>query len=201
MKMIARLCAALLLPLLLAACTISGPVDLVSEAESVTPLPAAFTFHPYVKQKEGGYALSPDDPMQFTQVGNQYESADGAMAVRFVPLDGDTYALAVIGEEREALYGTATLLDEVLVLRVVLDSGLTAEVADAIGDIPEEIAADLQPQRSGITITRRDSLDFVLSKVHAGSIPTSPLLGWIGADGADPPAMLQPEADWFEPTR
>lgn len=193
--MLARIVGAIALLVLLAGCVINGPPDLVSEGEAVTPLPD-FTFYPY-SQRDGAFVLSEDDPMPFAVRGNHYDAGDGKMVVRFVPLEGDTYTLVVSGEDKEAIYGLATIDGSVLSLRVLLDSGLSQAMLDGLDDVPANITSDMKVDGGGILITRRDTLDFAIGALRTGAIPASPLVGWIGIGDAKPPARIVADGDRF----
>src|SRR5690349_23010657 len=93
--------------ILLAACTISSPTQLVGTDEGVTPLPPKFVAYGYKKGDDGIYVRTEEAPMSFAVSGNAYVASDNSMTLRFVSLDNNGYLLSVAGNEPGALYGTA----------------------------------------------------------------------------------------------
>lgn len=197
-----RIVGAVLLLMLLSACVISGPRDLVTDAEASTPLPAEFVFTPYSEQPDGTYIRTDGDkPMPFKLAGKQYDSQNGEMVLRLAPLPAtSTYLLSVEGKgETDAIYGTADVIGDIVALRIILDSKLDRAAVDALPGVTRELSADITLKDQGITISRRDTLDFAIDKLRSGELKAAVLLAWIGT--GEPPAKLVADGDSYKAVR
>jgi hypothetical protein len=194
-----RLLAFVALLSLLAGCVISGPRDLITDAEATTPLPAEFIFYPYSEQPDGTYIRNDGDkPMPFKLAGKQYDSEDGEMVLRLAPLPAtSTSLLSVEGKgETDAIYGTADVIGDIVALRIILDSKLDRAAVDALPGITPELSADITLKDQGIALTRRTTLDFVIDKLRSGELKAAVLLAWIGT--GQTPAKLVPDGDSYK---
>ena len=188
MSALLRMGLAALCALMLSACTITSPTLLVSEAETVTPLPDSFVMTPYEANADG-YEIAGYKPWTFTRDGSAYVISDSSFAARFVPLPDDLYLLAVTSPSDAPLYGIARLDGQALLIRMVFNSTDEA-LAMLTHDAPAEITADIESTRGGIVVTSRPTLDYLLERIRDGTLTTEPTVAWIGAEGETAPAQL-----------
>ena len=185
--------------ILLAACTISSPTQLVGPDESVTPLPAKFVAYGYKKGDDGIYRRTEEAPMSFALADKAYVAADNSMTLRFVPLDDNGYLLSVGGNEPGALYGTAWVKGQIIVIRMILadDAGVALEKAKAAS--PPEIASDITSPKDGLSITKRETLDHLVGLIRKGTVPTSPMVAWVTEDPDAPtPTKIMKDTDGWK---
>ena len=184
---------------LLAACTISSPTQLVGADEGVTPLPAKFVAYGYKKGDDGIYVRTEEAPMSFAVSGNAYVASDNSMTLRFVPLDNHGYLLSVAGNDPGAVYGTAWVKGQIVVIRLILadDADVALEKAKAASS--PEIASDITTADDGLSITRRDTLDHLVSLMRKGTVATSPLVAWVTEDPDAPtPTKIMKDTDGWK---
>ncbi len=182
--------------LLLAACTISSPTQLVGAEEGVTPLPASIVVYGYKQGADEGWRRTEEAPISFALSGKAYVAADNSMTLRFVPLDNNGYLLSVAGNEPGALYGTAWVKGQILVIRMLLadDGAMALEKAKAAS--PPDIALDLGEADGGIEVTKRATLDHLIALMRKGTIATEPLVAWVAEDADAPtPAVISKAAN------
>ncbi|WP_417309425.1 hypothetical protein [Devosia sp.] len=172
----------------LTACTITSPTLLVSDAETVTPLPDTFEMTPYEAHPDG-YEIADDEPSIFTRDGTAYVVADGSFTARFAPLSDDLYLLAATAATEGPLYGIARLDGQALLIRMVFASTDEA-LAMVVHDAPPDIAADIESTRGGIVVTNRATLDYLLARFADGTLETEPVVAWIGTEGTPAPQQL-----------
>jgi hypothetical protein len=169
--------------ILLAACTISSPTQLVGADEGATPLPATFVVYGYKQgQDDNAYTRSEEAPMRFALKGNAYIAADNSMTLRFVPLDNNGYLLSVGGNEPGALYGTAWVKGQIVVVRVMLADDSSVALHKAKAASPPQLAMDITSSKDGLTVTKRETLDQLVKLIRKGTVPTSPLVAWVTED-------------------
>ena len=184
----------------LSGCVITSEASLVDTDALVTPLPASFTMYPY-KEGPGGFIAADDEPATFTLSGKTYVVSDNTMSLQFEPLTGETYLLAVGGEEPGTIYGTLTYHEGVAAIRLLLAGDPNATVAAIKTKAPPEIADDLAYGRDGLTVSRRATLDFAIGELAAGDLPADTLIAFIGAPDATPPTMIVETDGVFAPAR
>lgn len=184
----------------LSGCVITSETNLVETSALVTPLPASFTMYPY-KEGPGGFIAADDKPVSFTLSGKTYLVSDNSMTLQFEPLSGETYLLAVGGEEPGTIYGTLTYHEGVAAMRMML-SGDPKEFVEAIkSTAPAEVAADLDYSQDGLTVTRRATLDFAIGKLVAGDLPSDMLIAYIGDASETPPTAIIETDGVFAPAK
>lgn len=167
---------------LLAACTISSPTQLVGADEAVTPLPAKFVVYGYKQGSDSAYARTEEAPISFELRDRAYVAADNSMTLRFVPLDNHGYLVSVAGNEPGALYGTAWVKGQIVVVRMMLADDIDVALHKAKAASPPELAADITDSKDGLTVTRRATLDQLVTLIRKGIVPTSPLVAWVTED-------------------
>lgn len=198
LRRVVGLAAIAAIGLVLAACTLSSDTDLVAADALATPLPASFAMFPY-KADGADYVRTDDAATDYALEGDTYIAGDRSMTIRFIALEGDTYLMAASGAEPGALYGTIWIRDDVVAIRMIFGDGLEAAIDAATAGAPAAIVADIAVAEGGIKVTRRETLDYVIGLIEAGTLPTSPLVAWIGPEGnATPPARLVAEGDGFK---
>lgn len=184
----------------LSGCVITSETNLVETSALVTPLPASFTMYPY-KEGPGGFIAADDKPVEFTLSGKTYVVSDNSMTLQFEPLSGETYLMAVGGEEPGTIYGTLTYHEGVAAMRMML-SGDPKDSVEAIkSTAPAEVAADLDYSRDGLTVTRRATLDFAIGKLVAGDLPSDTLIAYIGEASETPPTAIVETDGVFAPAK
>jgi hypothetical protein len=191
----AHLLALLGIIALLAGCTLSSKEKLVTDEESVTPLPASFAFFTYT-DKAGAYVRTEEAAQVFTLNGKGYANPDGVMSAYFVPLEGNTYLLAASAADG-SLYGVAQLFDTgVLEIEMVFDSGLEEALVAAAP--PADIAAAIKVSEGGIEVTSRDALDFVIALIAEDKLPVAPLVAYVAesADSSTPASISRDGDGW-----
>ena len=172
---------------LLSACMITSPTNLVPESEAATPLPDSFTMTSYT-MADGAtdYTKAEDGTSAFTRSGSSYGDAEASMKVFFVPLEANTYLLDIAATDG-TMYGVAKLDGGIMEIRMVL----TTDPATDLTSPPAGVTiAD-----GGIVVADRAALDVVIGLVRDGTLKTGPLVSWVGSDPA--PAKLVPEGDWY----
>jgi len=185
--------------ILLAACTISSPTQLVGVDEGVTPLPASFVAYGYKKGDDGTYMRTEEAPMSFAVADKAYVASDNSMTLRFVPLDNNGYLLSVAGNEPGALYGTAWVKGQIIVIRMMLADDADVALEKAKAASPPEIAGDITGQKDGLSITRRDTLDHLVGLIRKGTVPTSPMVAWVTEDPDAPtPTKIMKDTDGWK---
>lgn len=184
--------------ILLAACTISSPTQLVGADEGATPLPAKFVVYGYKQGQGDAYTRTEEAPMSFALTDNAYVAADNSMTLRFVPLDNNGYLLSVAGNEPGALYGTAWVKGQIVVIRMMLadDDQVALEKAKAAS--PPDLAADIGSSKDGLSVTKRQTLDHLVSLMRKGTVPTSPLVAWVteNPDAPTPTRISKDKDGW-----
>jgi len=183
---------------LLAACTVSSPTQLVSPDEAATPLPANIVVYGYKQGADGSYARTDEAPMRFALVGKAYVAADNSMTLRFVPLDTNGYLLSVSGNEPGALYGTAWVKGQIVVVRMLLADDADVALQKAKAASPPDIAADMAVADDGLSVTRRATLDHLVSLLRQGTVPTAPLVAWVAEnpDAGTPTTITKDAEGW-----
>ncbi len=168
--------------LALAACTISSPTQLVGPDEGVSPLPATFVAYGYKRGEDDIWRRTEEAPVSYALSGKAYVAADNSMTLRFVPLDNNGYLLSVAGNEPGALYGTAWVKGQIIVIRMMLadDGDVALEKAKAAS--PPDIASDISPEDGGLGVTKRETLDYLVSLMRKGTVATEPLVAWVAED-------------------
>jgi hypothetical protein len=184
--------------ILLAACTISSPTQLVGADEGVTPLPAKFVAYGYKKGDDGVYVRTEEAPMSFALSGNAYVASDNSMTLRFVPLDNNGYLLSVAGNEPGALYGTAWVKGQIVVIRLMLADDADEALEKAKAASPLEIASDITSSKDGLSITRRETLDYLVGLMRRSTVPTEPLVAWVteNPDAPTPTKIMKDTDGW-----
>lgn len=181
--------------ILLAACTLSSKEKLVTDTDATTPLPQSFAFFTYTEKPEG--IVRTDEAGQiFTLNGKGYVNPDGTMTAYFVPLEGNTFLLALAAAD-SSLYGVARLFDDgVLQIDMVFGAGLEQAIADAA--VPAPVASALTVSDGGIEVTSREALDFVIGLIAEGKLPTAPLIAYVGetAESPTPAAITRDGESW-----
>lgn len=184
---------------LLAACTVSSPTQLVTADEAVTPLPAKFVAYGYKQGEDDAYTRTEEAPMSFALSGNAYVASDNSMTLRFVPLDNNGYLLSVSGNEPGALYGTAWVKGQIVVIRMILADNADVALEKAKSASPPAIASDIITSDGGLGVTRRETLDHLVSLMRKGTVPTSPLVAWVTEDpDATTPTRIVKDADGWK---
>ncbi len=179
---------------LLAGCTISSETPLVDDSEGVLVLPAQFVMFPYT-ESDAGYVPDKVSRGTFTVVANGYLNDDGGPKILLVPAaDEGTYLITARGaDDEEAMYGLAHVDGRLLVVDMVFDSreikqalpGITATASDAV-------ASDLAYLDNGLRISRRETLDYLLPFIADGTLPTRPMIAWLGDNAeAVPPKLIR----------
>lgn len=181
---------------LLAACTISSPTQLVGVDEGATPLPAKFVVYGYKQGADDAYARTEEAPMSFALSGKAYVAADNSMTLRFVPLDNNGYLLSVAGNEPGALYGTAWVKGQIVVIRMLLADDADVALHKAKMASPPDIAGDIGTADGGLSVTKRPTLDHLVALMRKGTVPTSPLVAWVTEDPDAPtPTRIVKDTD------
>ena len=196
-RLLLKLIAAMAVTLL-AACTISSPTQLVGADEGATPLPAKFVAYGYKKGDDGIYVRTEEAPMSFAVARNAYLAADNSMTLRFVPLDNHGYLLSVAGNEPGALYGTAWVKGQIVVIRLMLADDADVALEKAKAASPPDIASDITSSKDGLSITRRETLDHLVSLVRKGTVTTEPLVVWVteNPDAPTPTKIMKDTDGW-----
>jgi hypothetical protein len=185
--------------ILLAACTISSPTQLVGANEGVTPLPPKFVAYGYKKGDDGIYVRTEEAPMSFAVSGNAYVASDNSMTLRFVPLDNHGYLLSVAGNEPGALYGTAWVKGQIVVIRMILADDADVALEKAKAASPPDLAADITSSKDGLTITKRETLDYMVGLMRKSTVPTEPLVAWVTEDpDAVTPTKIMKDTDGWK---
>jgi hypothetical protein len=183
---------------LLAACTISSPTQLLGADEGATPLPASVVVYGYKKGADDGWRRTEEAPISFALSGKAYVAADNSMTLRFVPLDNNGYLLSVAGNEPGALYGTAWVKGQIIVIRMMLadDGEMALEKAKAAS--PPDIALDIGEADGGLEVTKRATLDHLIALMRKGTIATEPLVAWVAEDpdAPTPGTIRKAESGW-----
>lgn len=197
-RLAANLLALFGVVILLAACTLSSKEKLVTDNEATTPLPQSFAFFTYTDKPEG-FIRTEEAGQVYTLDGKGYASADKTMNVYFVPLEANTYLMAVVAADG-SLYGVAHLFDTgVLQIDMVFDTGIEQAIADAAAPAP--IASALSVSDGGIEVTSREALDFVIGLIAEGKLPTAPLVAYVGETPESPtPASIAKDGDGWKVT-
>lgn len=184
--------------ILLTACTISSPTQLVGPDESVTPLPAKFVAYGYKRGDDGSYGRTEEAPMSFALADKAYVAADNSMTLRFVPLDNNGYLLSVGGNEPGALYGTAWVKGQIVVIRMMLADDADVAVEKAKAASPPDIASDITSSKDGLSITKRETLDHLVGLMRKSTVPTEPLVVWVteDADAPTPTKIMKDTEGW-----
>jgi len=181
------LLAAIALAVLLSGCVLSSDELLVSDGEAVTPLPGPFAMAVYEEDGAGYKRNDEDPPGEFTLDGKGYVSSDGTMTAYFVPLETNTYLVALSSPDGN-MYGFATYRDNVLDLDIVL--------GDIEGNADLKAIPGVEIADGGVKLTDRAALDAVVALHQEGKLEMAPVIGYIGADAnADFPAKLTPNGD------
>jgi len=181
---------------LLAACTVSSPTQLVTTDESVTPLPAKFVAYGYKKGDDEVWRRTEEAPMSFVLSGKAYVAADNSMTLRFVPLDNNGYLLSVGGNEPGALYGTAWVKGQIIVIRMMLADDADVALEKARAASPPEIASDIASSKDGLMVTKRETLDHLVGLMRQSTVPTEPLVAWVTEDSDAPtPTTIRKDKD------
>ncbi len=184
---------------LLAACTISSPTQLVGADEGAAPLPATFVAYGYKQGDDDIWRRTEEAPVSYSLAGTAYVAADNSMTLRFVPLDNNGYLLSVAGNEPGALYGTAWVKGQIMVIRMMLadDGDMALERAKAAS--PPDIASDISPEDGGLAVTKRETLDHLVSLVRKGTVATEPLVAWVAEDPDAPtPMTIRKDTDGWK---
>lgn len=181
------LLATIALAALLSGCILSSDDLLVSEGEAATPLPGPFAMVRY-EEDGAGYKRSDEGPPgEFALEGKGYVSSDGAMTAYFVPLETDTYLVALSSPDGN-MYGFATYRDNVLDLDIVL--------GDVEGNADLKAIPSVEIADGGVKLTDRAALDAVVALHQEGKLEMVPVIAYIGADAsADFPPKLTPNGD------
>lgn len=183
---------------LLAACTISSPTQLVGANEGATPLPDRFVAYGYKQGKDDGWRRTEEAPISFALSGKAYVAADNSMTLRFVPLDDNGYLLSVAGNEPGALYGTAWVKGQIVVIRMLLADDADDAMQKARAASPPDIASDISATDGGLEITRRATLDHLVALMRQGKVSAEPLVAWVAedADAPTPKSIRRDTAGW-----
>lgn len=185
--------------IVLAACTISSPTQLVGADEGVTPLPAKIVVYGYKKGDDGVYVRTEEAPMSFALEGKAYVASDNSMTLRFVPLDNNGYLLSVGGNEPGALYGTAWVKGQIVVIRMMLADDGDVALDKAKAASPPDIATDITTADGGLSVTKRATLDHLVSLMRKSTIPTEPLVAWVAEDADAPtPTTIRKDTDGWK---
>jgi hypothetical protein len=185
--------------ILLAACTISSPMQLLGPDEGATPLPSSIVVYGYKKGADEAWRRTEEAPISFTLSGKSYVASDNSMTLRFVALDNNGYLLSVAGNEPGALYGTAWVKGQIVVIRMMLADDGDAVIEKAKAASPPEIAADIASADGGIAITQRATLDHMISLLRQGTLATEPLVAWVAEDADAPtPATIRKAPNGWE---
>lgn len=185
--------------LLLAACTVSSPTPLVGADEGATPLPAKIVVYGYKKGEDEIWRRTEEAPMSFVLDGRAYVAADNSMALRFVPLDNNGYLLSVSGNEPGALYGTAWVKGQIVVIRMMLADDADVALEKAKAASPPAIASDITTADGGLSVTKRATLDHLVSLMRKSTVPTEPLVAWVAEDADAPtPTTIRKDIDGWK---
>jgi len=184
---------------LLAACTISSPTQLVGADEGATPLPATFVAYGYKKGDDEIWRRTEEAPTSFALSGNAYVASDNSMTLRFVPLDNNGYLLSVAGNEPGALYGTAWVKGQIVVIRLILADDADVALEKARAASPPDIASDITTADGGLSVTKRETLDHLVSLMRKSTVPTEPLVAWVTEDADAPtPTKIMKDTDGWK---
>lgn len=185
--------------ILLAACTISSPTQLVGPDEGATPLPAKIVVYGYKKGDDDIWRRTEEAPMSFALDGKAYVASDNSMTLRFVPLDNNGYLLSVAGNEPGALYGTAWVKGQIVVIRMMLADDADLALAKARAASPPDIASDITTADGGLSVTKRETLDHLVSLMRKSTVPTEPLVAWVAEDADAPtPTTIRKDSDGWK---
>lgn len=185
--------------ILLAACTISSPTQLVGANEGALPLPASFVAYGYKQGDDEIWRRTEEAPMSFALAGKAYVASDNSMTLRFVPLDNNGYLLSVAGNEPGALYGTAWVKGQIAVIRMMLADDADAALNKARAASSPELASDITTADGGLSVTKRETLDHLVSLMRKGKVPTEPLVAWVAEDADAPtPKTIRKDTDGWK---
>lgn len=185
--------------ILLAACTISSPTQLVGADEGATPLPPKIVVFGYKKDDDEIWRRTAEAPRGFALDGHGYVADDNSMSLRFVPLDNNGYLISVGGNEPGALYGTAWVKGQILVIRMILGEDADTAVQKAKAASPPEIASDITRGKDGLTITRRATLDHLVELMRKNTVATEPLVAWVAEDQDAPtPTTIRKDTEGWK---
>lgn len=177
--------------LVLSGCMLISETSLIDPSEGQALFEEAFIFAPY-DNGDDILPLAKDAPQgDFTYANGGYSAPDGTMTVYFLPPpDGGDYLMLAVLASDGAMYGTAHRdRAGITELRLVFAAGL----ADKANLLPPGV--DLAD--GGIQITRRADLDAIIPLIANGTLPTSPLIAYVGGD--TPPPTIIRDGDWYRP--
>ncbi|HWA19873.1 MAG TPA: hypothetical protein VG757_12830 [Devosia sp.] len=184
----------------LSACTVFSQTPLVSDSEVATPLDPSFALVFYTEEPDG-YTKGDDDPQPFTLTPAGYEAGDKSMTVRFVPLEGNQYLLAV-NMQGGNLYGVARIFDNhVLEVHLVLDEAYQDAIKAKLASAPADISGAIAITDAGVEAKTRPALDFLVQMLAAGEIGQTPMIGYIAPSATDPfPSAITKDGDGWSVT-
>lgn len=172
--------------ILLAACTISSPTQLIGADEGVTPLPAKVVVYGFKQDDDEIWRRTAEAPRGFSLHGKAYVADDNSMSLRFVPLDNNGYLISVGGNEPGALYGAAWVKGQIVVIRMMLTEQADVAMRKAKAASPPEIASDITRGKDGLSITKRATLDHLVKLMRKNTVATEPLVVWVAEDANAP---------------
>ena len=179
-----------LLAFALAGCTLSSETSLIDPAEGEAIFEEAVVFAAY-NDVEGVLTLAENGPPgDFTYANGGYVAPDGSMTAYFLPAPdgGDYMMLVILGQDDAPMYGTARRdRSGITELRLVFDGGLEQHAA--------RLPAGVEFIEGGLRVASRADLDAVIPLIADGTLPTVPMLAYLGGDA--PPPTLVPDGDWY----
>jgi hypothetical protein len=192
---------AVLMLVALSACAVFSQTPLISDSEVTTPLASTFALALYAKGPEGYTYAHDDEPQPFTLTPAGYEAGDKSMTVRFAPIEGDRYLLAV-NMQGGNLYGVARVFDNhVLEVHLVLDGEYQAAIRNKLAAAPADVAGAVAISDGGVEIRTRPALDLLIQMLAAGEIGQTPMVGYIAASATDAfPKLIAKEGDGWAVT-
>jgi len=210
MRLLVKAMALVAATLMLAACSISSPTQLIADEAAVAPLPDAFTYYPYEAGPDG-YVPSKAGSATFVRRGNDYVTTNlpdikGELDVRFAPVSENVYLLAAkVGDSPAVVYGFARYGDGVLSIALTPDKQTTGALArerrrsmpktrQALGGLT--IAADT----NAITIKTGTALRYLGEMYADGHLPLEPpAVALVAEDPSQPlpSRLVQSGEDWI----
>jgi hypothetical protein len=186
---------------LLAGCMIVSEGELVADGEGAQILPAKAFLTGYDEDGPNTWKVSDDPAQEMNLTGNTYQSADGSINARFVPLESQPgrYLLAIVSPDG-SLYGAATYKNDILVLDMILGDPDPMSVAKMSGDPALATLEAPEGQEGGIVVTTREQLDALMQLYLDEKLALMSLVMYMteAPDAAKPARIIYQDGEYRE---